>query len=290
MESQWVKADFKTVSQWEGARAEQLRLVNESLARDLSMNLSAFLRSSIQVRFTGASNIVYSDLSKEPESSCFATVLTRQHEREMVIRADYSILFPLVGIALGAQAGAFASPDRKPTEIELQVVTLLLRLILAETFRAWSPLVHNQLEALTVEVEPTPSHALPPSELMCTMSFEAAVGDSTGKLALAVPTGVFAGGVETPQTELEPAAKSGESAEKIVRLMMSAQVTLDIWLEPSEIRLKDLLQLQVGQIIKLDHAAEQNVACTLNGKRGFDGQIVSTGSRRGFLIGDFAAS
>ena len=289
MESQWIKADFKKVSQWEGAFAEQLRLINESLARDLSMNLSAFLRSSVQVRFAGAANCVYSEFSNDPDASCFAAVLTRQHEHEMVIRADYNILFPLIGIALGAQAGAFATPDRKPTEIELQVVTLLFRLILSETFRAWSPLVHNQLEALTVEVEQTPSHSLPGGELMCSMGFEVVVGDCSGKLAIAVPTGVFAERPDTREQAVEPVAKSGESAEKVMTLMMSAQVTVDIWLEPSEIRLKDLLQLQVGQVIKLDHAAEQKVGCTLNGKRGFDGQIVSTGSRRGFLIGDYTA-
>ena len=73
-----------------------------------------------------------------------------------------------------------------------------------------------------------------------------------------------------------------------MELMMSAQVTLDIWLDPSEIRLTDLLELQIGQVIKLDHAAEQKVVGTVNGKRGFAGQIVSTGSRRGFQIEELA--
>src|SRR5579872_716104 len=172
MESQWIKADFKTVSQWRGAYADQLRLVNETLARDLSMNLSAFLRSSVNVAFTGASNAVFSEFLNDDERSCFAAVLTKQHERKLLVRADYDVLFPLIGIALGAQAGGFVSPSRKPTEIELQVVTLLFRLILSEVFRAWSPLTGTQLEALTVEVEPAPSRVLPGTELTCSVGFE----------------------------------------------------------------------------------------------------------------------
>ncbi|HTS50476.1 MAG TPA: FliM/FliN family flagellar motor switch protein [Bryobacteraceae bacterium] len=288
MESQWIKADFNKVSQWQGAYADQLRLVNETLARDLSMNLSAFLRSSVNVAFTGASNAVFSEFLNDDERSCFAAVLTKQHERKLLVRADYDVLFPLIGIALGAQAGAFAAPSRKPTEIELQVVTLLFRLILSEVFRAWSPLTQTQLEALTVEVEPTPSRVLPGTELMCSVGFDIRVADCTGKLTLAVPAGLFAESQNARQADPELIANPGGSSEQIMELMMSAQVTLDIWLDPSEIRLTELLQLQVGQIIKLDHAADQKVACTLNGKGGFDGQIVSTGSRRGFLIEDWA--
>jgi len=289
METQWIKADFKTVSQWDGAGGDQLRLTNEALASDLSMNLSAFLRTSVNIGFTGVSNTVFSEFLNGDDLSCFAAVVTRQPEHKLLIRADYNVLFPLIGIALGAQAGGFASPDRKPTQIELQVVTLLFRLILSEAFRAWAPLTQTQLEAVTVEVEPTPSRVLPATELMCTVGFQVAVADCTGKLTVAVPAGLFTESPRTREADPVPLTNPGGWAENLMELMMPAQVTIDIWLDPSEIRLADLLLLQVGQVIKLDHAAEQKVACTLNGQRGFDGQIVSTGSCRGFLIEDFAS-
>jgi flagellar motor switch/type III secretory pathway protein FliN len=51
-------------------------------------------------------------------------------------------------------------------------------------------------------------------------------------------------------------------------------------------RLGELLHLREGQIVKLDHPVEGKVVCTLNGSAGFSGQIVSTGSRRAFLVED----
>ena len=288
MDSLWIKADFKTVSQWQGAGADRLRLVNESLARDLSISLSAFLRASINMTFTGASNMVSGAFCSPDEASCFAAVITRPLEHKLVVRADYSVLFPLIGIALGAQAGAFASPNRKPTEIELQVVTMLLRLVLSEAFRAWSPLTRAPLEAVTVEVEQTPARMLSAAEPMCTLGFEIALGECSGKISIAVPAGLFAETLNALSSDPQPVVNPAGSAESIAHFMLSAQVTLDVWLDPSQIRLTDLLQLQVGQVIKLDHAAEQKVGCTLNGKRSFGGQIVSTGSRRGFLIEEFA--
>ena len=284
METDWIKADFTTASQWEGAAADQLRLANEALARDLAMNLSAFLRTSVGVRYTSATKAAFSDFLEEEERSCFAAVLTRPIEHKLVLRADYDLLFPLIGIALGAKAGAFSSPGRKPTEIELQVAALLFRVILTEAFRAWAPLIHAQLEPLAVEVEQTPSRALPGGELMCTTEFEISAAESTGKFMLAAPAGLFAGVLNAPPAQSETTPDPVDSSARVLSLMMSAQVTLEIWLDSAEIRLGDLLQLQAGQILKLDHATEHRVLGTLNGKNGFAGQIVSTGSRRGFLI------
>ena len=288
MESPWTKADFKTVSQSDGAGADQLRLTNESLARDLAMNVSAFLRSPVSVSCSGASNVMFSQFVEDEDRSCYVAVFTRQPEQKLVVRADYNILFPLIGIALGAQVGAFASPARKPTEIELQLVILLLRLMVSEALRAWAPLTQTELELLTVEAEHTPSRALPSTAFVCAVSFQITLGESAGNLTIAVLASLFAERPKIPQAELEQRAASSENTEQIMGLMMSAQVRLDIWLDPSQIRLTDLLQLQAGQIIKLDHAAEQRVVCTLNGRPGFDGQIVNTGSRRGFLIENLA--
>jgi len=287
METSWVKAEFGSANRWEGAAADQLRLANEAFARDLGLNLSAFLRAPVNVRYTSAEKAAFSDFLNNDERSCFAAVLTRPHEHKLALRFDYDLLFPLIGIALGAKAGAFVSPGRKPTEIELQVATLLFRLILTEAFRAWAPLIHTHLEALTVEVEPTPSRIFPGGELVCTTELEIVQADYAGKMILAAPASLFANSGAGNATQ--PEAKPGPGASsKVLGLMMSAQVNLEIWLDSSEIRLGDLLQLQAGQIVKLDHSAGKRVLGTLNGKRSYEGQIVSTGSRRAFFIEETA--
>ena len=284
METDWVKAEFSSANQLNSAAAEQVRLANEALARDLGFSLSAFLRAPVNVNYAGAAKTAFSDFLRDEEQSCFAVVLTRPREHKLLLRAEYNLLFPLIGIALGAKVGAFSSPARKPTEIELQVATLLFRLILGEAFRAWTPLIHAQLEALTVEVEPAPSRVLPGAELVCAQEFEISVGESAGKVILALPAGLFADSLATQPTQPEIGSEAATSSSKVLGLMMSAQVNLEIWLDSSEIRLGDLLQLQTGQIVKLDHSAEKRALCTLNGKRSFEGQVVSTGARRAFLI------
>ena len=61
---------------------------------------------------------------------------------------------------------------------------------------------------------------------------------------------------------------------------------MQVWLDGSEMRLGDLLQLREGQIVRLDHPVERMAVCTLNGVSSFNGQIVSTGQRRAFQVED----
>ncbi len=90
--------------------------------------------------------------------------MVRPDDRKLVLVVEYSVLLPLVGIALGAKAGSFGALDRKPTEIELQVVSLLYRMILADAYRCWATLMKTPLETVTLEFEPAPSRILPATD------------------------------------------------------------------------------------------------------------------------------
>ena len=75
--------------------------------------------------------------------ACFGLAVVRPDDRKLVLVVEYSVLLPLVGIALGAKAGSFGTVDRKPTEIELQVVSLLYRMILSDAYRSWATLMES---------------------------------------------------------------------------------------------------------------------------------------------------
>ena len=157
MELNWTKVDFRNPSGSEAATGDGLRSAHEALARDLSISLSAFLRSSVTATYAGCRDMLFSDVLKTLAPSCYGLALMRPQNFRLLLQVEYSVLFPIVGIALGAKPGSFLSPDRKPTEIELQVVNLLFRLLLSDAYRAWAVPLKSQLETVTLEVEPRPA-------------------------------------------------------------------------------------------------------------------------------------
>ena len=283
MDSTWTKADFRNYGKLQGASGDLLRSTQEVLARELGLSLSAFLRCSVTSVFSGAEERPFGDLQKDEAEACRGVVLVRPDERNMLVEMDHSVLYPLIGIALGAKLGSFVTPGRKPTDIELQVVNILFRLILSEAHRGWTPLTKTQLETVAIDIAGNPARAFDSTDSMLVVSFDLTIGGNTGRLSLIVPPQMLQGDAANEPVRRERPEMSG-SHEAVLQLMLPAIVSLDVWLDGSQMRLRDLLQLREGQVVKLDHPVERRAVCTLNGKAGFNGQIVSTGARRAFLV------
>src|SRR5690348_5246776 len=115
MESTWTKADFKNQAKLQGASGDLLRSSQQVLARELGLSLSAFLRSAVALTFKDASEHPFADLRSDETKSCLAVALVRPGEHSLLVELDYSVLYPLIGIALGAKIGSFATPERTPT-------------------------------------------------------------------------------------------------------------------------------------------------------------------------------
>ena len=288
MEPNWTKVDFKNPSGRLTAPEDRLRNVHEALTRDLSISLSAFLRSSVTGSYAGCREVLFSEAMQDPAPSCFGLALVRPQHCRLLLQVEYSVLFPIVGIALGAKPGSFLSPERKPTEIEFQVVNLLFRLLLSDAYRAWAVPLKGPLETVTLEVEERPARTFAATDPVLVTSFGLSMGEHTGQFSLIAPAMLFAGVLAQDDAASAPQPESPGSPHAIIELMQPANVSLDVWLDGARMRLGDLLQLAEGQIVKLDHPVERKAVCTLNGKAGFTGQIVSTGARRAFMLEDFA--
>ncbi len=284
MESNCTRADFKNFGKLQGASAGLLHSTQEVLGKELGLSLSAFLRNSVTAVFKEIAELPFGELQKVEGESCLGSALVRPDDLRLLLEMDYSVLYPLIGIALGAKAGSFTTPQRKPTDLELQVVTILFRLILSEAFRGWVPLIKTQLETVTVEIERTPSRAFQATDPVMAIRLDVTVGEHAGQLSLIVPPELFRNAVDAEEAPAREKRESSASVEATLQLMLPAQVTVDVWLDGAQMRLRDLLQLREGQVVKLDHPIEKRAVCTLNGTSGFSGQIVSTGARRAFMV------
>jgi len=283
IESDVSRVDFRNLSGRQAGIAEHLRSAHDAFARDLSLGLSAFLRAGIAVSYSQCEEMLFAEYLKAREPSCCGVASIRPQQFRLLLDAEYAALFPIIGIALGAKPGKFQSPERKPTEIELQLVNLIFKLILAEVYRAWAAPLRAQLETASLDVEPGPARSFAATEPVLVTRFRVALGEHAGQLSLVAPSAVFAPVLAEESASLPTPAPTG-SPDTVLELLMPANISLDVWLDGSEMRLGDLLQLSEGQIVKLDHPVERKAVATLNGRTYFGGQIVSTGTHRAFML------
>jgi len=286
MEANLTKADFRVASKLDGAPGELVRLANEVLAKELSISLSAFLRTSVQVTYSSGTEISFGEFPAADNRACFGLALVRPDDRKLILALEHAVLLPLVGVALGAKAGSFVTVDRKPTEIELQVVGLLYRLILSDAYRSWANVTKASMETVTLEFEPAPARLLAATDPVFAVRFQLTAGEQTGELALLTPPDLFASVIEEEERPPAETVEPNTPVEATLDLLLGGQVAIEVWLEGSEMRLGDLLLLREGQIVKLNHPVERAALCTVNRVSSFSGQIVSTGQRRAFQVED----
>jgi flagellar motor switch protein FliM len=286
MESNWTKAEFRTNGKLQGVPGELLGLANQTLAGELTISLSAFLRTSITATYLGGGEIPYGEFPQS-DSQCVGSALARPDDRKLLLVMGYAALLPLVGIALGAKAGTFGSEERKPTEIELQVVSLLYRMILKDAYRTWGTLMQTPLETVTLEFDPAPARILVPTEPVFAARFDITVGEQTGQLTLLTPPELFATVLAEQEDPVHREKPEPASVEATLERLMDGQVSISVWLDGAQMRLGDLLRLAEGQVVRLDHPVERRAVLALNGQSSFSGQIVSTGQRRAFQVEDF---
>jgi flagellar motor switch protein FliM len=286
MESNLTKAEFRVGGKFQGTSGELVRLANETLARELTITLSAFLRTSVVATYARGEEISFGEFPVADARACFGLALVRPDDRKLVLVVEYTMLLPLVGIALGAKPGSFAGIERKPTEIELQVAGLLYRQILSDAYRCWAPVMKTPLETVALEFEPAPARILAATDPVYAVRFELTAGDQAGQLTLLAPPDLFTIADEAQERPAEK-PEAGVSVEVTLDLLLGGRVALQVWLEGSEMRLGDLLRLSEGQIVRLDHPVERTAVCTLNGVSSFSGQIVSTGQRRAFQVEEY---
>jgi flagellar motor switch protein FliM len=288
METNWTRAQLSSNHKLQGASGDVLRAGHELLGRELALSLSAFLRCTVAIAYSGGEELGFGERPSRETPFCAGSALIRPNDQPLLIELDHSVLFPLIGIALGAKPGSFAIPARKPTDIELQVVNILYRLILSEAYRAWEPLVKVKMETVTLEIDQAQARPFQAIDQTFSARFDLKIGDRVGQLSLVTRPDLFAQALAMDEPRRRETPEPRGPVEATLELLLPAKVALDVWLDGSHMCLQDLMQLREGQVITLDHPVERKANCTLNGTTGFTGQIVSTGSRRAFLVEEAA--
>src|SRR5580700_11216150 len=107
VETNWTKADFRNQGKLPDSYGDRLLMAHGTLGRDLGMGLSAFLRTTINARHIKGEEASFSALEvSRSNPTCFGSALLRPNDHRLLMGMEHSVLFPLIGIALGAKAGA----------------------------------------------------------------------------------------------------------------------------------------------------------------------------------------
>lgn len=248
--------DFSSQDRIVRGRMPTLELINERFARHMRISLFNMLRKTAEVSVNGVQMIKfgeYQNMLYVPTS--LNMVRFRPLKGTALITMEARLVFILVENFFGGDGRFHAKIEgREFTPTERRIVQMLLKLVFEDYREAWSPVMGVEFEYLDSEVNPTMANIVSPTEVIVVSSFHIEVDGGGGDFHVVMPYSMV-----EPIRELLDAGVQSDKMDTDVRWSMALRdeimdvpVNLRAKLLDVDLSLRDLMELQAGDIIPID--------------------------------------
>jgi flagellar motor switch protein FliM len=279
--------DFRRPDRISKSQLRAIHLLHENFVRSLVSDLSAYLRTYIVMNLVSVEQISYAEfLEGLPPSTFMACLGLKPYEDSAVLEINPSLVFPILEMLLGGSGKSEISIQREITDIEQNLMDGLLRIILRNLSGAWKSVTTIDFSIQSLDTEPQFLQAMAPSEAVVAVGLEMRIGESTGLMNFAMPSLMIKMMRQKfdQQWSVRKAASMKEEQQRMLRLLQPAYIQIDGRLVGPTMRLEELLNLKLGQVMVFDYPTDKPVQCTLNGQPQFLGHVVRMGRKRALRL------
>ncbi len=248
--------DFASQDRIVRGRLPTLEMINERFARHYRTSLFNMLRRSADVSVAGVQMLKFSEFVHSlfvPTSLNLVRVPPLRGKGLIVL--DPKLVFSVVDTFFGG-SGRFHTKieGRDFTPTELRVVRLLLDLAFDDLHEAWKPVLGLHFEYQSSEVNPQFANIAAPSEVVVVASFHIDLENGGGDMYITLPYAMV-----EPIRELLDAGVQSDRGERDERWesslkdeIFAARVEIRATLGETELSLRDIARLKVGDVILME--------------------------------------
>jgi flagellar motor switch protein FliM len=278
--------DFRRPDRIAKDQLRSIHLLHDNFARNLASSLSGYLRAYVIVNLVSVEQLSFAEFTQCLQSPTVLVSLGMQpFDGNAVMELNPSLVFPLLEMLLGGsgKGGALA---RETTEIEQSILDALFRIILHDLGQAWQMVANINFTVEGRETEPQLLQILAPNEAVVSIGLEIRVGDNTGLMNIGMPSIVIK--MLRHRFDQQWSVRKTDSTEaeqtRMLNLLKPTRVHLDARLEGPTLLVQDLMTIEPGDILNLDHPLSRPLTLTVNGQGKFEGHMVADGNRRSFCV------
>jgi flagellar motor switch protein FliM len=281
--------DFRRPDRIAKSQLRAIHQLHDNFVRSLVSSLSAYLRSYLIINLVSVEQLSYAEfLECLPSPTCIASLGLRPYDGNAVLELNSSLIFPILEILLGGDGKLQFNAQREITEIEQLLLDGLFRIILRDLHDAWTFVTRIDFTIENIETEPQFLQILAPTEAVVAVAIEIRIGDSIGMMNLAMPSIIIKMMRQKfdQQWSLRKSASTEEEQSRVLDLIRTSELPCEAVLSGPKLRLRDLMSLEVGQVLSFEFPTERPIDLRLGGLRKFRGEIVNVGNRAGLRIGE----
>jgi len=268
--------DFKRPNRVSKEQLRAFRGVHDKMARSLASQISSIMRSIVEIQLHSVDQMTYGEfLMSLPNPTSFNVFSIKPLEGSGIIEINPSIAFPMLDRLLGGKGEPFDA-TREFSDIELSLFETILRVMMSTLKEAWGPVMEVYPTIESKESSPNVVQIVAQNEIVVMVVMEIIIGHSSGMMNICYP--VIALEPILPKLASrdlmlnETSSKKSRNTELKV-LLGGAKVNVEANLGNADLSLNNILELKVGDVIRLSTPADDIVSVSVDGKDRFRGEI-----------------
>jgi flagellar motor switch protein FliM len=261
--------------------------LHDSFVRLLTQSLSLTLRSFVSGNVITVEQFSFGEFSARMQSpTCIVYLSMLPYEGYAAVEVNHSLVAPILDHVLGGNGKIDSELDRELTDIEKGMLEGFFRIIPHDLSEAWKPIASIGFAFDCVETEPLLSNRISRNEAVVVIAMELRIGDKQGKVNLAIPSitlKMLRHRFDQQSTTKRAVSPETEAAIK-QKIATGMKMDVDCALVGARIRLSDLLNLKVGDLVDLGVEFDRRGSLLVNGIPKLQGEVIVEGSKQALVI------
>ncbi len=261
----------KKTDKFSNHQLQTLRTLHDNFTRLLNNALSLYLRTRVDASIVSIEQISYGDFVASIGTPSILSIYSMDPlPGSGIVQVDLNLAFSIIDRLLGGP-GWFPAKLRDFTDIERTLMQRFMARMLNSYRESW-----NYLLTLSLKIEALDSNPqfipriIPLDQIVAFVTCELKVGDKSGTMNFCLPYLVLQSiGAQLSDFQWSPSVISGrgmteDDIAQLVRNVERAEVEFEVELGRTIVSLRDLIALQVGDIVQFDELTSLPLTARIN--------------------------
>lgn len=255
--------DFRRPNKFSKDQLNTIEVIYENFCRLLTTFLSGTLRNRVIAKVASVDQVTYDEFVRSIPNPTILNVFSMEPlEGKGILELNPIIGFSMIDRLLGGP-GLGTLKGRTLTEIERSVTERTVEKILFFFGDAWKSLLEIETVLESIEINPQFTQIVSPREMVVIIAIEIKIGDTEGFINICLPCLMLEPIAMKLNTKFWFASSTRhtpeDKSEYVKRVIKKTFLPLSVSLEKNSITVRELLGLQVGDVIELEHKKNQDV-------------------------------
>lgn len=255
--------DFKRPTKFSKEHLRTLEIIYEHYGRLLSTSLPVYLRKNVQVSVASSETVIFSEFSNALSNPVILGIVNFQPlGGTILIELAAQLGFAMIDRMLGG-AGDPLEKNRDYTEIEMTIIEKMMVVCMQLMREPWRNVVDINPMMERIETNSQFAQIIAPNDMIAIITLNVKIGEVEGFMNICLPFFTLESVMDKLNTKFWYANMQEQNEEDfeeyIGALIKRVDVPVKAVLGKTSISVSDFVNLQVGDIIRLDTEVEQDL-------------------------------